>query len=543
MTLSSSNSPLEYTALEHIPLKVNHLRSGFEAGKLADVKSRLHYLRNFYFAIKDAEPLLKKAVAKDLSKPEGEFQLQELNTFYSDILNISKNLENWAKPSYPDVSFLFKFSGTKIIPSPLGTICVISASNYPFIIAVQPLVAALCAGNTCLVKMSEVVPNISAVLTEILEDVFEEDIVSVVNGGIAETSMLLDQKFDKILFTGSTQVGKIVAMKAAQNLTPVVLELGGKNPCFVTEGNEQNLSVAAKRIAFGKFVNAGQVCVTADYCVVHESVYDEFVDNVVAQTKKLYGSLSPDEYNKIINVKGVKRLQELVENSKGEIVYQQGEIDEEKRYFPLTILKDVPWDDPLMKDEIFGPIMPIIKYSDLDMTIKRVKSVHDSPLSLIIFTRSKSIENKIISEIKSGGVSVNEIMIHVGCGGLPFGGVGKSGYGVYHGKFSFDTCSHPRAYLNQPYWLEKYFKSKYDSIKNPVDAFTNWIMLPSLPFSRTGKITTGGIKSVLSLHVISFAFMGLIASFFTVSVEQLTRMVAFIDLTVVLGILALLWVR
>lgn len=508
---------LEYTPLDQISSKVAALKAGFAAGKLADVDSRLDVLRKIYYGFKDSESELKAAIRKDLNKPDGDFQLEELNIFYIDLLEIVKNLKSWVAGEVPSATFAYKFSKMKVVPSPLGTICVIGAFNYPLIIAMQPVIAAISAGNTVLLKMSELVPNVTSTMTSILESVCEPDVLSVINGGVTESSKMLDEKFDKIFFTGSPHVGKIITRKAAETLTPVVLELGGKNPCFVTGGLESQLEVVCQRIAYGKFVNAGQICVTADYLLVHESIYDKFLVQIVESTKRVFGSLGPEKYFKIVNKQAVERLEKIIKSSKGEIIYQDGEIDAEQRFVPPTIISGVSWDDSTMESELFGPIMPIIKYSDLDEIIVKAREKNPTPLSLILFTRSAEEEKKITSRIQSGSVTVNEVVVHVGCNTLPFGGVGNSGQGVYHGKFGFLAFSYERAYFKQPFWLEKILMTKYKSLRAPLDNLTMWLMLPSTPFKRSGKVAVRG--HLASASVISLGAVGLVAGLFNRRVE------------------------
>jgi acyl-CoA reductase-like NAD-dependent aldehyde dehydrogenase len=321
-----------------------------------------------------------------------------------------------------------------------------------------------------------------------LVDALDPEVLQVVNGAVDETTALLDEKFDKIIYTGNGTVGKIVAKKAAEHLTPVLLELGGKSPVFITE-NYPNLKLAAKRVAMAKNSNAGQVCISPDYILAHESVYEDFIEALQSQYDKYYGDAKDEKgYGKIVHDRAFKRLESTLEDTQGKIVYQNGELNASSRFFPPTIVRDVTFEDSLMKDEIFGPILPVIKYSDLDDAIDKVITYHDTPLALYVFTKNKAQENKILSKIRSGAALVNDALVHAIVSELPFGGVGNSGQGNYHGIHGFNSFSHDRAYLNQPDWTESLFEASFPPVSNWDLKLSTFFLTPSENINRVGPV-------------------------------------------------------
>lgn len=483
-----SESVLKYTPIEEIPGKVALLRQSFIKGKFHSVDYRLDQLRKLYFAVRDNEQLLKDAIKLDLNKSPEEFEIQELNVTEGELLEIINNLKSWVKPRRAkNINLLFKFSSPKVIKNPLGVVLVIGAFNFPLNLCLQPVVAAIAAGNTVLLKQSELVPNFTSTLTKLLTDALDPEIIQLVDGGVEETTAVLNEKFDKIIYTGGGVVGKIIAKKASETLTPVILELGGKSPVFVTE-NCDNIELAAKKIALVKNSNAGQICVSSDHVLVHESKYEEFIEAVIKKTQELYGKNAEEDYGKVVNQRAFKRLESILERTEGKIIYQNGEPNSETRFFPSTIVRDVTFQDSLMEGEIFGPILPIIKYSNLDEAISNVTKYHDTPLALYIFSSNKTEQEHIISNIRSGAVLVNEVLFHAGISALPFGGVGQSGYGNYHGIYGFDSFSHDRAYLNQPNWTAVLFESSFPPISKLDLKLTKYFLVPKENINRKGPV-------------------------------------------------------
>ncbi|ONH68197.1 Beta-apo-4'-carotenal oxygenase [Cyberlindnera fabianii] len=481
------SSVLEYTPIEEIPQRVEKVRTAFHTRKFLNVEVRLNALRNLFFAIKDNEDLILKALKKDLNKPPSEVQLLELSPLYGDLLYIIDNLRSWVKGRKPESTpLLFKFSKPRVENIPLGTVLVIGAFNFPLLLTLQPLIGAIAGGNTVVIKQSEQTPNLAAVVTDILSDALDNELIQIVNGGIEETTALLEQKFDKVIYTGSGTVGTIIAKKCAETLTPCILELGGKSPAFITK-NCRSLDLAAKRIVFAKFVNAGQTCVTVDYAQVHRDVYDEFVKLLIKWTKKLFGEASVETYGKIVNQRNTERVANIIKDSKGEVIYG-GDFDIEERYISPTVVKDVTFSDSLMQGEIFGPVLPVVPFDDLDAAITNVVAYHDTPLALYAFTDNKDEIYAIQSRIRSGAFLINDAIIHVGMAQLPFGGIGSSGNGNYHGYASFKSFTHERSCLKQPFWVEPLFEAKYPPTTNFDLAVAKTAMVPPAWFGRTGKI-------------------------------------------------------
>jgi len=330
---------------------------------------------------------------------------------------------------------------------PLGVVLVIAPWNYPLLLSLNPLVGALAAGNVVVLKPSELAPETSATLASLLPRYVDAEAVAVIEGAVAETTELLAQRFDSIFFTGSGTVGRIVMEAAARHLTPVTLELGGKSPCIIDR--ELDLGVAARRVAWAKFSNCGQTCVAPDYLLVHEAVHDRFVSQLVDSIESFWGERSDQtaDYGRIVNARHHQRLAALLPGS-GRIV-TGGQMDAASRYIAPTVLTDVPSDAPVMRDEIFGPILPVLKVSDLEQAIRFVNA-RPKPLALYLFSTSGRSQARVLEATSSGGVAINHAVVQLGVQGLPFGGVGPSGMGAYHGKFSFETFTHRKAVVKKP---------------------------------------------------------------------------------------------
>ncbi|KAH3673323.1 hypothetical protein WICMUC_003783 [Wickerhamomyces mucosus] len=501
---------LQYTDIKSIPSTIDNLKVTFHSGKTQSLSWRLDQLRNLYFALKDNEDEIKTALQLDLNKSDGETAIFELNVVYGDLLYVIENLSKWVKPTpVTDVSPLVKLSQPKIHHQPLGTVLIISAFNYPLTLSLQPLIGAIAGGNTVTLKLSESTSYTSDAITQIIHQYLDNESIAVINGGVEETTVLLQEKFDKILYTGNGTVGKIIAKKAAETLTPVILELGGKSPSFITENTDvKNLKIITKRLLLGKFINAGQTCIAPDYLLVHESKYDETLQNLLENVKLLYGDSNFRNYSKIIHERSFERLNNIINNSHGTIIFS-GENAADKRFLHPTIIKDVTFEDSTMKEELFGPILPIIKYSNLNDIIDEVIIHHDTPLALYIFSNSSEDHNLISTRIRSGSIVFNETLLQAGIAQLPFGGIGSSGYGDYHGKSSFYAFTSQRASLNQPLWVEPFFEVKYPPISDFKLRVASFFAVPSPKFGRTGPVVPAfNITKIFKHTLFIVAFLG-----------------------------------
>ena len=341
-----------------------------------------------------------------------------------------------------------QFGNSKIYPEPLGCTLVIGAWNYPFQLSLSPVIASLAAGNTCILKPSEIAEHSMKIMAKIINENFPHDYLFVAEGGVEETSAILKLRFDKIFFTGSTKVGKIVYEAAAKHLTPVTLELGGKSPVIVT--STANFEVAAKRIVWGKFLNSGQTCVAPDYILVDEKVQDSFLDALKSYIQQFKYEAGSENYTQIINDRNFDRLLKLIDSNK---IFFGGKSDAKRRYIEPTILKNVNWNDNVMQEEIFGPILPVLTFNNFNEALLNIAK-NEKPLSAYLFTDNEEEKEYFISKISFGGGCINDVIMHLGNDNLPFGGVGNSGMGNYHGKFGFDTFSHQKAILDRATWGE-----------------------------------------------------------------------------------------
>lgn len=423
-------------------------REFFATGKPKEVEFRLQQLQKLKEAIQNQEANILKALKADLNKPEfeGFFELVVIK----EINYALKNLKTWIKPKKVKVSIEQFPAVGKIYPDPLGVVLIISPWNYPFSLAISPLIGAIAAGNCALVKPSEISTHTSSILAEIISQTFDPRYVAVVEGGKEITQKLLAEKFDHIFFTGGTKVGQLVMEAAAKHLTPVTLELGGKSPCIVEP--DINIKEAARRIAWGKFANAGQTCIAPDYLLVNTQVKPELIKHLEKAIKEFYGddpASSPD-YGRIINNLQWERLTKLLE---GVEIIVGGEKNQSDRYIAPTLVNNVSWGDLLMLEEIFGPILPIVEYTKLEEALALINS-RPKPLALYLFSQDKNKQQQVLRNTSSGGVCLNDTLMQGSLTDLPFGGVGDSGIGRYHGKASFDTFSHEKSVLEKTFWFE-----------------------------------------------------------------------------------------
>ena len=415
----------------------------FHSGKTRNIQFRIGTLKKLKDVIQEHEKEILAAVYADLHKEETDAYSTEIYGVYNEIKVAISNVRDWAAREKVTTPIFMLPAKSYIYKEPYGVTLIIAPWNYPFQLLMMPLVGAIAAGNTVILKPSEISSHTAAVLEKIINAAFPREYICVVSGAAPETQALLHLPVDYIFFTGSVPVGKVVMAAAAKNLTPLTLELGGKSPAIVHESAK--LEAAASRISWGKFINAGQTCIAPDYVLVHESIKDAFIDELIKVILKFYGkdAATHPRYCRIINDRHFQRLTALIDVNK--IVYG-GKTDAADRYIEPTLLYPADWNDPVMQDEIFGPILPVIPYSDLDEVINRIND-RPKPLALYMFLNDKAVRRKIIRETSFGGGTVNNTIMHIVSHYLPFGGVGPSGLGRYHGKYSFDTFSHTKSIL------------------------------------------------------------------------------------------------
>ena len=423
-------------------------RTFFNSQKTKSIKFRKMYLEKLRDLIIKNEELLYAAIYKDFGKSRFDTYTTEISFILKDIDFYLKNLNSLSTPKKVKTNLANQLGTSKIHSEPLGCTLVIGAWNYPYQLSLSPMIAALAAGNTCIVKPSEVAEHTMKAMAKIINENFPKEYLFVVEGGVEEITEILKLKFDKIFFTGSTKVGQIVYEAAAKNLTPVTLELGGKSPAIVT--SDADFDVAAKRIVWGKFLNAGQTCVAPDYILVDEKVKDSFLDALRAQIIKFDYQPGAEHYTQIINQRNFERLIRFIDREK---VYLGGNYDLQKKYIEPTVLHNINWDDNVMQDEIFGPILPVLTFKNFNEALLTICE-KDKPLAAYLFTKNSEEKEQFKSKISFGGGCINDVVMHLSNDHLPFGGVGNSGIGNYHGKFGFETFSHQKAVLERVTWGE-----------------------------------------------------------------------------------------
>ncbi|MEH2046876.1 aldehyde dehydrogenase [Nostoc sp.] len=437
------------TELSNIGNIIQTQREFFQTGKTKDVTFRIEQLKNLKQAIIEHEQPIVKALQADLRKPEVETYLTEISVI-KDIDYAIKHLQNWSKPQKAAVSWDFFSYSARIYPEPLGVVLIIGPWNYPFNLIISPLIGAIAAGNCAIIKPSEIASHTSDVIAKIIAKHFDPAYLAVVEGGVEASQKLLAEKFDHIFFTGGTAVGKIIMAAAAKYLTPVTLELGGKSPCIVD--TDINLEHTVRRITWGKFINAGQTCIAPDYLLVNKTIKKDLIDGLEKSLKEFYGEnpVNSPDYARIISQKHFDRLVSFLKD--GEVIIG-GENQPSERYIAPTLIDNVSLEDSVMQEEIFGPILPIIEYTDIAEAIALINS-RPKPLALYLFSQDKNLQKQVLQETSSGGVCINDTVMQVGVSSLPFGGVGDSGIGNYHGKASFDTFSHKKSVLQNSFWLD-----------------------------------------------------------------------------------------
>ncbi len=431
---------------------IQQQRDFFQTDATKPLAFRKEQLLKLKRILQENEEAMADAIHKDFKKSAFDCYTNELGLLYLDIKEAVKNLKKWAGPKRQWSNLINFPSKNYIIREPFGVSLIIGAWNYPFQLSFAPVIAAIAAGNTVILKPSEVPSHTSSLIAKMVNENFDPRFFRVVEGGVPETTELLEQKFDKVFFTGSVPVGKIVYQAAAKHLTPVTLEIGGKSPAFITE--KCDLNVALRRLLWGKFLNAGQTCIAPDYILVHEKIKDEFISKAKTFIDEQAYSFERGNYVQIINERNMQRLEKLIDPEK--VVYG-GEINHEERYISPTLMDNVSFDDPIMQEEIFGPILPIIAYSDLSTVIAQVKA-RPKPLACYILTKERNKKEQILHSLSFGGGAVNETIMHITNSNLPFGGVGDSGIGNYHGEAGFLAFSHQKSIMEKQTWFEPSFK-------------------------------------------------------------------------------------
>ncbi|HDG6065056.1 TPA: aldehyde dehydrogenase [Staphylococcus aureus] len=440
----------------------------FNTQQTKDISFRKEQLKKLSKAIKSYESDILEALYTDLGKNKVEAYATEIGITLKSIKNARKELKSWTKTKNVDTPLYLFPTKSYIKKEPYGTVLIIAPFNYPFQLVFEPLIGAIAAGNTAIIKPSELTPNVARVIKRLINETFDANYIEVIEGGIEETQTLIHLPFDYVFFTGSENVGKIVYQAASENLVPVTLEMGGKSPVIVDE--TANIKVASERICFGKFTNAGQTCVAPDYILVHESVKDDLITALSKTLREFYGQniqQSPD-YGRIVNLKHYHRLTSLLNSAQMNIVFG-GHSDEDERYIEPTLLDHVTNDSAIMQEEIFGPILPILTYQSLDEAIAFIHQ-RPKPLSLYLFSEDENATQRVINELSFGGGAINDTLMHLANPKLPFGGVGASGMGRYHGKYSFDTFTHEKSYIFKSTRLESGvhlppYKGKFKYIK------------------------------------------------------------------------------
>ncbi|XP_022105944.1 aldehyde dehydrogenase, dimeric NADP-preferring-like [Acanthaster planci] len=473
---------------------VQRARNAFRANKTKPIAKRKQILQALLRMINENEQKFVDALYKDLRRSKFESIVSEIDFTKNEIINMLNNVDEWSKPRMVEKPLPMAGTPTYIQYQPLGTILIIGAWNYPFQLILHPMIGAIAAGNTVIIKPSEIAPTIAEMLAKIIPRYVDQDFIQVVNGGVPVTTALLKEEFDHILYTGSGNVARIVMGAAAKHLTPVTLELGGKSPCYVDENTD--MGVTANRLVWGKFQNAGQICIAPDYVICKPSVNDKLVTAVSRVIKNFYGENpknSPD-FPRIINERHFQRLMNLTKAGK---VAVGGDNDVSQLYIAPTVLTDIKPEDPVMQEEIFGPLLPILNVKSENEAIDFINS-RPKPLALYVMSKSKTTIKRFNEETSSGSFVANDFMMQAACDTLPFGGVGQSGMGSYHGHFSFDLFSHKRACVVASQGMDKLLSPRYPPFTERNLSLLRW---------ATRKSPKGGfLRSLFSV-----ALLGIVA--------------------------------
>ncbi len=446
--------------MENFSQLINRQKDYFNKGYTRDVEFRKEQLKKLKILIRKNEDKIMEALNRDLGKAKFESYFTEIGFVLEELNHIIKNLHSWARRQKIKTPLTHFPARSYIYREPYGSVLIISPWNYPFQLTLGPLMGALAAGNCAVVMPSGQATYTSDIIKKMICENFSSNYVTVIEGGKEVKQRFLKENIDYIFFTGSTEAGKQVLKTAANNLIPVTLELGGKSPCIIAR--DSNIELAARRICWGKFINAGQTCVAPDYLLVHKEIKEELIEAIITTIINFFGEYPEKsaDYPRIVNKKHINRLKSLM--AEGEIV-MGGEVNEEEKYIAPTVIDNISWADPIMQEEIFGPLLPVIEYESLENEILRLKDM-PKPLALYLFTDNEEVKKKIVNEISFGGGCINDTIMHLASLYLPFGGVGQSGMGAYHGKESFETFSHKKSIVKKYNFLD--VNLRYPPYKN-----------------------------------------------------------------------------
>ncbi|KAI1850655.1 hypothetical protein JX265_004365 [Neoarthrinium moseri] len=483
-------APFEATPLDEIPKIAALHRSTFKSQKTKDVQYRLVQLRKLYWGLLDLTDKFVESMKQDLNKSAHESHMMEVGWAIQDCLYTLQHLEKWAADEKPeDVALQYSMLNPRIRKEPLGAVLIIGTYNFPVNLNVCPLIGAIAAGCPAVLKPSEGAPATAVVLKELVEKYLDPEAYTVVNGYVPETTALLNEKWEKIFYTGGVNVAKIISKKAAETLTPVTLELGGKNPAFVSK--YADLPLTARRLLWGKTVNAGQICMSANTVHVDREILDDFIRVLDATYKEFFpnGAKASPDFARVVNQQHFDRMKKMLDNTKGKIV-MGGETDRDDLFIaPTAVLVDSA-DDSMVQEESFGPIWSILPYDSLDSALNVAQEIDPTPLSLMTFGR-KAENDKVLGTMTSGGASINDAYMHGAIVNMPFGGVGTSGTGAYRGKASFDTFSHRRTVTETPGWMDKLLSVRYMPFSQSELKQYQWMNSQKPDFDRDGKKITG----------------------------------------------------
>ncbi|GAA93411.1 uncharacterized protein L969DRAFT_19014 [Mixia osmundae IAM 14324] len=484
---------IEYTPVSEISGIVQTVKDGFMTFKTRPLEYRINQIKQLGLMVQDNEAAFQAALYADLGRPALESFSCEIFVIKNDIAEMIHKLPKWAKPVKADTDLIWSAAGPKVYREPKGTVLILGTWNYPITLLLAPLLGAIAGGNTAIIKPAEQAINMANLVTKLIPRYLDQAAYRVVNGAVEETTELLKIKFDHIFYTGSGTVGKIIAVAAAKQLTPVTLELGGKSPTIVFE--DANLKIAARRIMWGKVVNAAQTCIAPDYIMVHESIKDKLINEIKNVMDAFYPAKNPpqletDGYSALIHERHFERIKGMINDTKGRIVLG-GRTNEKNRKIETTVVTDLKSDDVLMQSEIFGPILPILTFNHRDQVVQKVNE-GDYPLAMYVFTNSAANRDYIFERTRSGQFVHNDTLIQFIVPGLPFGGTGASGTGNYHGKASFDCFTHERAYASVPGWFEALIAARYPPYTSSNLGMLRTFTAKSLTYERPRPIGTNG---------------------------------------------------
>ncbi|KAK9895925.1 aldehyde dehydrogenase [Cystobasidium minutum MCA 4210] len=506
-----------YTPLGDLDEIHARLLKTYYSGKTKDVRWRKEQLKCLAYLVQDNMDQFTEAIRLDLGRSKNETYIVELSGILNEIIDAVHNVEKWAKPTRPKVSFDMALLKPTIYKEPKGVALIIGTWNYAVTLALGPMIGAISAGCPAVLKCSEVTTHTGALMANLIPKYLDQDAYAVVLGEVHVITRLLEMQWAHIFYTGNAKVARIIAAAAAKHLTPMTLELGGKSPCFI-DPSLKDLNVAAKRILWGKRVNCGQTCISPDYVIVTRDQHPSLLLALQKEYARIFPStfqdLSKDDYPRIASVHHFDRLKKMIENSQGKVVLQ-GQMDRESKLMGITVLDEVAWDDAVMQEEIFGPILPIVVVDSVDEALQQIRP--QTPLALYVFSQSDAFISKIRSKTQSGAFIVNDVMLHFNIGELPFGGVGESGTGSYHGKKSFDTFTHERSSMTTPFWADFLTSVRYYPYTDRNKAIFQATQAKKINFNRPSSIAslTNGSPSAntsAASKVIKYALLAVIVA-------------------------------